>query len=493
MPEPDTLIAQEKIPYGPKRVEIASGGREIFVISDLHMAAGLNINQNYDGTENFFADRSLFRFLQHIRQRIPAGKKGLLIINGDFVDFLRIRNIPVTESELSHWRKVLLDIGMEKSLDDLRGSISKKERKYGLGTEDYKSVWKLAVCAKGHRIAFEGLAAWLWEGHEIIITKGNHDLEWYWPAVRNYLRLIFSELIAQGSNQDRMEMLEKVVGQQTHFIDDTLVIDQKIYIEHGHRYENFTSVDGPPVLQNKTQLNLPFGSFFNRYLINRIELAYPYIDDVRPRKNILPVLIRERFPLALKLLFNYIPFTFLVIPKKQYGYALRYLFHFLLIIGIPLAITAAALIRGFPHPVPGHSSNSSPILQSLMSELKNLLLLVLSYVIGRLFAMWRLSAPSTLFPNAQQIFSANPQVELVTFGHTHDPEQLNGGTAGRRYCNTGTWIPVYEIDAADVRLDRTYTFIHVRKDENGGLLPTELYRWNDEAQREDLLVLMDKK
>src|SRR6516164_9184839 len=120
MPEPDTLIAQEKIPYGPKRVEIASGGREIFVISDLHMAAGLNANHNYDGTENFFADRSLSRFLQHIKRRIPGGKAGLLVINGDFVDFLRIRNTPATESDFSAWRYALLDIGIDKSLDELK-------------------------------------------------------------------------------------------------------------------------------------------------------------------------------------------------------------------------------------------------------------------------------------------------------------------------------------------------------------------------------------
>ncbi len=131
--------------------------------------------------------------------------------------------------------------------------------------------------------------------------------------------------------------LSNTVLPQVSFADDKLLIEKKVYIEHGHRYENFTTVDGPAVLENGTELNLPFGSFFNRYLINRIELAFPYIDDVRPRQKILPILIRERFPLAIKMLFKYIPFCVLIIPKKQYSYAFRYLFQFFYIILIPSA------------------------------------------------------------------------------------------------------------------------------------------------------------
>jgi UDP-2,3-diacylglucosamine pyrophosphatase LpxH len=488
-----TMLAAEKIPYGEKRIRISSGDKEIFVISDLHMAAGLNANGNYDGTENFFADKSLSRFLDHIRRLIPENRKGLLIINGDFVDFLRIRNIPRTSQEFISWEEILSQLGIDRSSSDLEKSINKKEIKYGLGTEDYKSVWKLHICANGHRLVFESLATWLMNGHELIITKGNHDLEWFWRPVRDFLRMRFAESLSARMDRSAKDLLENIVAPQVHFADDSLVIDDKIYIEHGHRYENFTTVDGPPLLGNGTQLNLPFGSFFNRYLINRVELAYPYIDDVRPRQNILPVLIRERFPLAVQLLFNYIPFTLLIIPKKQYGYALRYLFHFLLIIVLPLAITVFALYKGFPHGIHLQSSSSQPIWQGIFSELKNLLLLVLSYVFGRLLAWWQLSSPTSLYPNAQHIMDQDPSIQLVTFGHTHDPEQKTSDSPSGRYLNTGTWIPVYEIDASDVRLDRTYTFIHLEKDESGNIKPADLLRWNDDAMRDDPLILMDIK
>lgn len=497
----EILLEPEKIPYGEKLIEISSFGKEIFIISDLHLAAGVNSNGNYDGTENFFADSSFVRFLDHLDKKLATGKKGLLIINGDLVDFLRIRNIPITQKDFENWKKVLDDIGLPMSLEQLRSSVSSKEVKYGLRTDDYKSVWKLYVCACGHPLFFEKLALWLFSGNELIITKGNHDLEWYWRPVRNYMRYLLSQGIASSQNLTVEEALRNVVHPRTHFIDDCLVVDKKIYIEHGHRYENFTCVDGPAVIKGESQLNLPFGSFFNRYLINRIELAYPHIDDVRPRQDVLALLLRERFPLALKLLFSYIPFTIRIIPKKQYAYALRYLFHFILIVVVPLLVTGFTLYKGFPHLLHSGlpSGDASPgVWQSILGELKNLLFLSLSYFIGRLFAMLQISAPSSLSPNASRIFAENPHLQLVTFGHTHNPEQFNipevgSGDKGKRYCNTGAWIPVYEMDAADIRLDRTYTFLHLHEDNIGDVTTRGLCRWNDDAMRVDALALIDKK
>ena len=67
------------------------------------------------------------------------------------------------------------------------------------------------------------------------------------------------------------------------------------------------------------------------------------------------------------------------------------------------------------------------------------------------------------------------------------------GDKGKRYCNTGAWIPVFEMDAADIRLDRTYTFLHLHEDNIGDVTTRGLCRWNDDALRVDALVLIDKK
>ena len=488
------ILARSREPgdYKRKVVEIDMGQREIFVISDLHMAAGLNENGNYDGTENFFADASISRFLSHLENRIYGNKKGLLIINGDFVDFLRIRNIPYSDGDLDHWSALLAELGIQKNREELRASINDRERRYGLRTNDYKSVWKLDVCQRGHRSVFKSLAAWIEKGNELLVIKGNHDLEWYWKLMRDYLRLILAKNISENQKTSPDHSLSEIVIPAVHFADDKVLIDGVIYIEHGHRYEHFTEVDGPPVLEGSDELNLPFGSFFNRYLINRIELAYPYIDDVRPRQQILPLLIRERFPLALQLLFRYVPFLLQIIPKRQYAFALRYLFQFLWIVGIPLAITGYAVIKSLWHSMHMPPSNTPPsfFAQYILPQLKSLALLSLSYFAGKLFSILKLSAPSSFYPNALKIFKDNPKLVLVTFGHTHDPEQKK--SEGHAYYNTGTWIPVFELDAADVRLDKTYTFLQLTKNSAGKIGTEGLMRWNDDALRLEKMELRDR-
>lgn len=475
--------------YGRSLVEYQFDGEDIFVISDLHMGAGRQHNGNYNGCENFFADNSFARFVRRLMADNSNAKK-LLIINGDLVDFLRITDVPRSAEDLKQWHQILQKVGINKSTVELHDSILDKEIKYGFKTDDFKSVWKLHICARGHPKFFASLGHWLSEGNKLIITKGNHDLEWFWPAVREYMELLVAERIAAVSHFSNESALAGLVKPNLLFVDDKLIINKMFYIEHGHRYERFTKVDGPPVLKNETELNLPFGSFFNRYLINRVELAYPYIDNVRPRGNILSVLIRERFPLAVKLLFNYVPFALKVIPKRQYDFAFRYLFQFLWMIVLPVLVMIGAF--WYLNPVTINFSTPNGILCMIFNTLKNSAFLILSYFSSRLFAMLKLSSPDSLYKNAEQVMVDHPEIMIVTFGHTHNPEQKETSTL-KRYYNTGTWIPVFQTSAADVRLDRTYTFLWLGKNPDNTYKPASLIRWNDDAERTDELFLMDHK
>src|SRR3989442_13812572 len=63
-------------------VPITSDGRDIFVVSDLHLATGRGRDGRYDGCENFFFDASFHRFLKAAHESIGS-RKGILIINGD--------------------------------------------------------------------------------------------------------------------------------------------------------------------------------------------------------------------------------------------------------------------------------------------------------------------------------------------------------------------------------------------------------------------------
>ena len=115
-----------------------------------------------------------------------------------------------------------------------------------------------------------------------------------------------------------------------------------------------------------------------------------------------------------------------------------------------------------------------------------------------------LKSPPTLSVYAKDIMKKNPKVEAVLFGHTHDPEQKEifledegqNKTPDKRdakwYFNTGTWIPIFETSSANVRHDRTYTFIAIDCTQ----MPPcreRLQRWNDDAERIDPMNLNDRR
>src|ERR1043165_6252990 len=225
-------------------VPFSSNGRKVYVISDLHIANEMNKNGNYAGTENFYADQSFVRFVDYLQQQAEA-RTGMLIINGDFIDFLRIRDIPETDDDFRCWQEILHHAGIEKTAEELQASIVQKERDYGLKTNYYKSIWKLHVCMKGHKALFKRVAQWVSENNELIVVKGNHDLEWYWSAVQRYLRYALEKMIDEIEHYDG---LQKSMTNRIHFINYALTIDDKIYIEHGHLYERTTAVVGNPTV-----------------------------------------------------------------------------------------------------------------------------------------------------------------------------------------------------------------------------------------------------
>lgn len=480
-------------PYGDPKVKITSQGRDVFVVSDLHLAAGKRSDGTYFGTENFFVDGSFERFLRFAHE--AAGARGaVLVINGDFVDFLRIAKVPRRDEEFRAWEEILRRIGIPKTAPELRASVSPREEVYGLKTNDYKSVWQLAAAVEGHARLFDALAGWLARGHELVIVKGNHDLQWYWPAVRNHLRVVLADRVARQTGEDPAPVLEQKVLPRVLFADNALLIDEEFYIEHGHRYDKYCHVVGGPLLANGQELNIPFGSFFNRYLLNRIELAYPFLDNVRPRENLLPLLFREHFFLAVRVLFQHLPFALKLIPKRYYRYMFARVFWFfvpvivlLLMIGVPLAQWWLA----GPGPQKLAELSSSKLLSAVASPLGALAWAALSYFFTRVVSYFQLEEPSSLAPFARRKFAESAAYRFITFGHTHNPDQFE--ESSKWFYNTGTWIPIVEISSAEIRHDRTYTFARLSRDPSGHFGPTVLQRWNDDAGRADPLILVKRE
>ncbi|HSP87021.1 MAG TPA: hypothetical protein VLN45_02720 [Ignavibacteriaceae bacterium] len=524
-----TSFFAQPLPVRTEPVIYKSNGEEIFVVSDLHIASGRNSVGIYKGTENFFADDSFYRFLEYA-DKIKKTTNAILVINGDIFDFLRVTEYPgkskkirpvkklkfllkgeilknppeppkdVINDEYDLWVNELKKVGISKTREELENSISEKEKIYGLRTDDFKTIYKLIKIKKGHPNFFKALGTWLNKGNKIIILKGNHDLEIYWPAVRNYLRLIIAEGISTDKNLE--DVLINSTLPNITFIDDAVEIDKDFFVEHGHRYDKFCAVLNEPILKsNPTQMNIPFGSFFNRYLINKIELFFPFLDNVRPSGNVLPILMRENFALGIKVLFQHIPLLIRILFTnfRYLRFMVGKVFLFLLAIFIPLTVLVILIFPSISSLINDISKvqNEGGIAAKILDIGLNLLLLIPSYFLSRLVAWFHLSEPSSLDKFAK-IRLENTDYKIITMGHTHNPGEylFKINDEYRRFYNTGTWIPVIETSTAEVRQDKTYSFLHLERDENGRLKPANnnlLQRWNDDALRADLQILIERK
>jgi predicted phosphodiesterase len=465
-------------------LKIASAEGEIYVVSDLHLAAGIEQDSKYSGTENFFYDEIFSRFIQHIKLKT---KNSWLVINGDFIDFLRITNIPEKPGDFEFWQDNLNRIGIHKSLEDLQSSVLPKEVEYGFKTHEYKSVWRLICAGHGHKLFFEALAVWLAAGNKLVIVKGNHDLEWYWKGIRNTLRLMLAKKITQLSGKAIDEVFGEFVFPNLFFTDYSITFNDSVYIEHGNVYDKFSHVQGGPLMPNKEEINMPFGSFFNRYLLNKLEVVYPFLDNVRPREKILPLLIRDHFYLGVKVFFKHIPFIIKVIPKGYFFYMFGKLLAFaipLLILIIWAAISIWGAIKSGNIHIPELNS-------WIITPLKALAWGILSYFFVKIVAYFQLAEPEYLNEDAKKVMDAHPEYRFVIMGHTHNPDQFE--YKGSWFYNTGTWIPIIEITNSDIRWDKTFTFIHLVKDNAGGYKSSVLQRWNDDGSRFDPVVLINKK
>lgn len=509
---PDSLFDSE----GPI-VEIASEGRAVFVVSDLHLASGMGLDGRFDGSENFFFDASFRRFLHYANAK---SGKAILIINGDFIDFLRVVYVPgqrrrlgwwerflkrikvrrrsswiesISEEDRNEfmenykdWSRILKKVGIDKTPEELVNSITDKEEIYGLKTHDFKSVLRLDIVFKGHPEFFQALAEWLSWGHRIIIVKGNHDLEWYWPAVRNYFRLGLAErLVAIRSEgppteeEIRDSLLTTVLPELT-FIDHAMLIDGDFYVEHGHPYDALTRVIGEDTVNDGQELNIPFGSFFNRYLLNFLEAQFPYLDNIRPTKNILPLMLRNRFLTGMRLLIDHLIVIIKTVPRQYVTYIFgqdiigRVLLILLVILAPPVFLIWRQL------------GSSDPLFTKFLQWVA---WLIIVYVLIQLLAYAQLTEPDSLAKFARHKFDANKQYRLITFGHTHNPDQFR--EHGRWFYNTGTWIPIIGTTVTSIRTDRTFMYLHFEHDPSTGKLnPGALDRWDDEAGRTEPMVLI---
>jgi UDP-2,3-diacylglucosamine pyrophosphatase LpxH len=273
---------------------------DLLIVSDLHLGEGRQFSRN----EDFFFDGEFARFLAYHRSGTPEHpneRKWHLIINGDFVDFLRVVTVEGAPVELIH---------------------ESGDKKYGLGWGAEETVFKLGVVMKGHLKFFETLAEFVAEGHIVSICKGNHDPEFFYPAVQaafvTKLRNIYAEKLHRENDPNATAKLAQFeAARQDHAIRfrDWFYHEKGVlWVEHGNQYDKLNSWEYwlEPLLPTLTrrpserqdEIELPWGSLFVRYLFNRVEEQARPVDNIKPMAPPVGWFRTRYFCLVLKFFFT---------------------------------------------------------------------------------------------------------------------------------------------------------------------------------------------
>ena len=487
----------------------------MLVVSDLHLNVGLDAETlTYDPRENFLADAAFSEWLVHYRDEAAArgAAPGTLVIAGDAFDFIRIDLHPESEADYRLWADTLRALGEGERADRIdrlaplspkerrrhpESVVSKREERFGLKTDDFKTIWKLVRIVIGHEPVFGALAGWVEAGGHIVILKGNHDLELHWTLVQRAIR---RELGGRaGLGEEAAE--ERIVFEETSFLSDN------VYVEHGHRWEAMTAVhtETPWLPQAPEQISLPLGSFVNRYLINGIERLDPFVDNVKPVGSALTALLR-RYPLEMfKLYFRGWSFLRRALRVKglfnSIGSAAQIVALILvpmtaLLMGLAFAlgeILPASLLAALPDwlgsalawlgHVPTWLLTASVVGVSLPAVFP-----IVSPILGELGRVLGLTGKNHLLEGAgkvgRHVFPGRDPDRprsYVVMGHTHWQEVRRLG-GNRTYMNCGTWVPIWPRDRNDLAGRVFYSFLEFRRPGPDDPWEGGPMHWNDDAR-----------
>lgn len=470
----------------------------IVIVSDFHMGEGfLPEKRVYSRTENFFEDKAFYAFLQYLDQEVAGtGKHITLVINGDFLDFLRVRSLPA-DAERRVFERYVRWLGRQNPGQTF--NIDEYEKSYGLNTHELKSVWKLQRIVKGHPLVFDALAEFILQGHRLIVVKGNHDLEFYWPKVREEFRKLLAARLPgkNGVYRTARERL-KFLNEKILFAQRAVIVEDTIYIEHGHQYEPVTSVYSTP--ERHGELSLPPGSLFNRYMINTIEMISPIVANVRPITEFMRTLPLKQKWQVIRALLRHFPIASRMVLRQHNRYGLV-----LFLEALPYLIAALYVLFGVILPIIWKAY--AQLYFSFTGEIGEFL--VKNWFLNLLLTFAGFAGLKKLlnfagrnhkfhyeraFATAKQRLGPKPpgvRQRFIVFSHTHRAENCYLGD-GWWYINTGTWIPI--IDGREILLHQklTLSFVRFEKDATGSW-DFELLQWNDQKGKGEGLILLESR
>ncbi|MEZ4594578.1 MAG: hypothetical protein R3D55_26055 [Chloroflexota bacterium] len=512
-------------------------------MSDFHLSEGRNpANGLIHRNEDFFQDMPFAQMIAH-HVRLSRRETAVeyynipwkLVINGDIFDFLQVVSLPHEGAELFGVKGV-------RTHKELRDN----DRHFGLGTSSPEIVWKVTQIAKGHPLFFQALAWFVAQpGNELVLMKGNHDIELYWPDVQLRLRQLLQkayedwrETAVPGDDQALLPHFNNLpdalsldyLQKQVTFPPAFLYEPGLFYAEHGCQFEPanaFRNFEDPRLTPTESFadaanfIELPSGSLFVRYFFNDVEHIHPFADNMKPISRYVFWLLRhapgELTTFAWKLLPQYLRARREVNKKLKRQEKEP-----------PQAETADPFLKAV-HDIQIHSRETiSTSTWQTVVRLGGSVVLIL-VVIALLFLAVRVIALGTYWPAIIAVLLAlifgytasgmmqsldhllegdylftgagriarllnggtHPgygSVRYFIFGHDHaanvrllPPTDKDRPSFRQWYVNTGAWVPVFSESDRLLRQDEQLTFLR--------LVPGRV-RQGDEAKIRDMPELL---
>ncbi len=215
--------------------------KTIIVVSDLHLGAGISVNNRRNFLEDFHYDKELIEFIEYHSSGHYLDREVELIINGDFFDLLAVPFVKYFDDEF--WS--------ERAAMD-----------------------KLKMCVEAHSGVIDALKDFLsYPNNRLVYIIGNHDAELVFESLRDYLQEQFSE-----NDRHKFRILLN---------DETIYIPEDgIVLKHGHEYElahqySVKTCIATDINHNKYFIP-PWGSYYVTRVVNKFKEGRDYINSVRP-------------------------------------------------------------------------------------------------------------------------------------------------------------------------------------------------------------------
>lgn len=437
------------------------------IVSDLHVGGGAQD----PGDDHVYQNNQFRRFVEEAANS-DDGRAGRieLFINGDFLEFAQVRPDVYTLGSARYW------------------------------CSEAESVAKLDAILGGHQDIFQALGQFAGRGNRVTLGAGNHDVDLYWADVQKKVNAA-----APGVG---FEMGKDVVTRH----------GGKLVIGHGHMIDpanSFKNWADPFVVRNgELRLEMCPGTLFMVKFVNGLEDRYKFSDNMKPVTALARLLYKEqRWGLAVA------AWSFLSFVGRHPTVALSADDQKLVganSIGArvtdELAVNPEFLARvtGAYRELVNASATEAEVAEALSTEeaVNDFVNRLIVEGVGpdRLVELFDVPSGATLGSAGGEHLSiikagmahdkeelrqeaenrlAEPGVEVVVFGHTHQPHEWRGlsGDLEGGYFNPGSWTRYVDVtDMADLKLadleheeDFPYQLNYVRVEESpSGSLRAEM-------------------